>query len=107
MDGGVKPNLRALSFISASRIMPRRGKRIGGAAMVITLGPDLESALNDAANKQGIPPQVLVLNTLRERFLAATPLKPLDDWERHLLALAKDCGVSLSDTAVRREAIYD
>ena len=43
--------------------------------MVITIGPDLESTLNDLAHKQGVAPEVLALNALRERFLAATPLQ--------------------------------
>ena len=38
--------------------------------MTITLGPDLESALNDLAHKQGVTPEVLAVNALRERFLA-------------------------------------
>jgi len=43
--------------------------------MTITLGPDLSAALNDAARRQGVPPDVLALNVLRERFLthADTP----------------------------------
>ncbi len=32
---------------------------------------------------------------------------PRDEWERRLLGLAKDCGVSLSDQAVSREALYE
>jgi hypothetical protein len=76
--------------------------------MVITLDPDLEAALNDLARRQGVAPEVLALNALRERFLSpAQPIEPRDDWERRLLGLAKDCGVSLPDEAVRREALYD
>ena len=75
--------------------------------MVITPGPELEAALNEQARQQGVVPEVLVLNTLRERFLAAAPLQPRDEWERRLLGLAKDCGVSLPDWAVSREALYE
>jgi hypothetical protein len=75
--------------------------------MVITLEPDLESALNDLAHKQGVAPEVLALKALRERFLAAAPPQPRDEWERRLLGAATDCGVSLSDWAVSREALYD
>ena len=76
--------------------------------MVITLGPDLESALNDLAHKHGVAPEVLVLNALRERFLAPAPrLQPRDEWERRLLGAATDCGVSLSDAALSREEMYD
>jgi hypothetical protein len=75
--------------------------------MVIHLGPDLEAALNDLARKQGIAPEVLALNALRERFLGQPPIQPRDEWERGLLGLAKDCGVSLSNEALSREELYD
>lgn len=76
--------------------------------MVITLGPDLESALNEQAQKQGVALEDLALNALRERFLApAPPIQPRDEWERRLLAVATDCGASLSDTALSREEMYD
>lgn len=76
--------------------------------MVITLGPDLEAALNDQARKQGVSPEVLVLQALRERFLAsALPPLPRDDWERRLRSAATDCGVSLSNEAVSSEGLYD
>lgn len=51
-------------------------------------GPELEANLNEVAG-------------------AAVPIQPQDDWERQLLALAKDCGVSLPDSALRRESLYD
>ena len=76
--------------------------------MTITLGPDLESVLNDLAQQQGVAPEVLALNALRERFLgAASALEPRDEWERGLLALATDCGVSLSNEALSREEMYE
>jgi len=76
--------------------------------MVITLGPDLEAALNDLARKQGVAPEVLALQALRERFLApAFQMQPRDEWERSLRSAATDCGVSLSDEAVRSEGLYD
>jgi predicted DNA-binding antitoxin AbrB/MazE fold protein len=34
-------------------------------------------------------------------------LEPQDEWERHLLGIAKDCGVSLSDSAVSSEGLYE
>jgi hypothetical protein len=50
--------------------------------MVITLDPDLEAALNEVAQRQGVAPDVLALNVLRERFLApALPIQPKDEWE--------------------------
>lgn len=76
--------------------------------MVITLGPDLESALKDIASKQGIAPEVLALNALSERFLpAALRIQPRDEWGRSLLAVATDCGVSLSNEAVSSEGLYE
>jgi hypothetical protein len=76
--------------------------------MVITLGPDLESALNDLARKKGVAPEVLALEALRERFLApALPTQPRDEWERRLRSAATDCGVSLSNEAISSEGLYD
>ena len=76
--------------------------------MVITLGSDLEAALNDLARKQGVVPEVLALQALRERFLApASRIQPRDDWERRLRSAATDCGISLSNEAVSSEGLYD
>jgi predicted transcriptional regulator len=75
--------------------------------MVITLDPELESALNELGRRQGVAPEVLALSALRERFLAAAALQPQDEWEQGLLAAARDCGVSLPDSALSSEGIYD
>ncbi len=76
--------------------------------MVITLGPELETALSDLAVKRGVPPESLALDVLRDRFLAdSTQLQPCDDWERGLLEAAQDCGVSLSDSALSSDGLYD
>jgi hypothetical protein len=75
--------------------------------MIITLDAKLEVALMESALSQGIAPEVLALQVLRERFLPQTLLEPRDEWERGLRALAKDCGVSLSNWAVSSEGIYD
>ena len=76
--------------------------------MVITLGPELEAALNEAASRRGVAPEVLALNALRERFLGiASSLQPRDEWERGLLEAARDCGVSLPDSALSSEGLYD
>ena len=75
--------------------------------MVIRLGPELEAALNEAARRQGVDPEVLAVNALRERFLVAAALQPQDEWERGLLAAARDCGVSLPDSALSSEGLYD
>lgn len=76
--------------------------------MTITLDPALETALKEAAQRQGVAPDLLALNVLRERLLVPGPdLEPRDDWERRLLGLALNCGVSLPDEALSREALYD
>jgi hypothetical protein len=75
--------------------------------MVITLEPELEAALSEVARRKGVAPEVLVVSALRERFLTPTPPQPRDEWERRLLGLAKDCGVSLPDQAVSREVLYE
>jgi hypothetical protein len=76
--------------------------------MVITLGPELEAALKEAARQRGVAPEMLALNALRERFLdTAARLQPRDEWERGLLEAARDCGVSLPDSALSSEGLYD
>ena len=75
--------------------------------MVITVGPDLEAALQEIARRQGVSPDVVAVNALKERFLADAVLQPRDEWERGLLAAARDCGVSLSDSALSSEGLYD
>jgi hypothetical protein len=76
--------------------------------VVITLGPELESALSESARRQGLAPEVLAVNALRERFLGpALSLQPRDEWERGLLEVARDCGVSLPDAALSSEGLYE
>jgi hypothetical protein len=76
--------------------------------MVINLTPQLEAAISDEARRRGVAPEALALDALRERFLPpVSPIEPRDEWERRLLSLAKDCGVSLPDSALRREALYE
>ena len=76
--------------------------------MVITLGADLESALTDLAHKQGVAPEAMALNALRERFLPPCPqFQPRDEWERRLLGAASNCGVALSHEAVSSEGVYE
>ena len=76
--------------------------------MVITPDSNLEAALNEEASRQGMAPEALALNALRERFLrTAALLEPQDEWERRLRSLARNCGVSLHDSAVSSEGLYD
>ncbi len=76
--------------------------------MVIMLDPQLEAALIEVAQEKGVAPEALALSILRERFLGTAPLLPSqDEWERSLRSLAKNCGVSLPDSAVSSEGLYD
>jgi hypothetical protein len=76
--------------------------------MVITVDPDLEAALNAAASHRGVAPEVLALDVLRERFLGiGSTLQPRDEWEKGLLEAARDWGVSLPDSALSSEGLYD
>jgi hypothetical protein len=76
--------------------------------MVITLTPQLEAVVSEQARQRGMAPEVLALDALRERFLPKpVDLEPRDEWERRLLGLAKDCGVSLSNEALSREEMYE
>lgn len=75
--------------------------------MVIALDPELDAALRELARRQGIAPEKLALSALRERFLAGATLSPQDDWEGGLIAVARDCGVSLPDSALSSNGLYD
>jgi hypothetical protein len=80
----------------------------GGVAMTITLPPQLEAALAAEAARRGVAPEELAVDVLRERLLPQVPdLEPRDEWERRLLGLARNCGVSLPDSAVCSEGIYE
>jgi hypothetical protein len=77
-------------------------------SMNIALSPDLETALNKLAQRQGVSPEALVLEALRERFLGPRVLPvPQDEWERRLLAGVKNYGVSLPNSVLSRDELYD
>lgn len=71
--------------------------------MVIQPGPELEFALNTQAKRQGIAPETLAIDALKQRFLSQVPPIPRDEWERGLRAAARDCGVSLPNSAFSNE----
>jgi hypothetical protein len=75
--------------------------------MSITLDPDLEARLKELAAKQGIPPEALVLNALRQHLALAAKPEPRDEWGRQLLSIATDCGVSLPNEAFLAENLYE
>jgi hypothetical protein len=76
--------------------------------MVIKLTPDVEAALTQIATREGTDAETVALNALRERFVPTKPpIEPRDEWERRLLALGTDCGVSVPDEALSSEGLYD
>ena len=75
--------------------------------MVVHVGPELEAALRDLARRRGMEPEEAALNILKEHVAASAPLQPRDDWERELLEAARPWGVSLPDSAVSSEGLYD
>jgi hypothetical protein len=80
----------------------------GRLAMTIEVPPELEVPLRAEAARAGLEPQALVLGFLRERLLPSLhPIEPRDEWERRLLGMGRDCGVSLDDEAVSRAGIYE
>lgn len=58
-----------------------------GVAVVVLEGK-LETALHDAAKREGLTPQDLVVRVLNDRLIGSR-LEPQDEWERGLLAAAK------------------
>ena len=76
--------------------------------MVITIGLELEAALNKQSLRRGVAAETLAVDALREKFLGSLPsIEPQNDWERRLLALARHCGVSLSNATLSREEMYE
>ena len=75
--------------------------------MVLELGPELEAAISDAARRQGVTAEKLAADTLRKQFTPPPPFEPRDEWERQLLSLGTNCGVSLTNEQLSREEMYD
>jgi hypothetical protein len=75
--------------------------------MVITLPPQLESALTEQARRRGVAPEALALDVLRRHLVPIAPPVPADEWERRLFAAAIDCGVSVPDAALSSDGLYD
>lgn len=74
--------------------------------MTITLTPELESALAAWAAIRQTTPEAVALDVLT-RNLKAPPFVPRTEWERKLLAIGIDCGVSLTNEQLSRETMYD
>jgi hypothetical protein len=76
--------------------------------MVLNLTQQLEAALREQAQRRGVSPEVLAVDALRARFLPnRPPIEPQDEWERRLFEAAIDCGVSVSDSVLCSEGLYE
>ena len=76
--------------------------------MTIILDPTLEAALNERAQRYNVSPESLALNALQEKFNNPPQLlNPQDEWERMLLDIGTDCGVSLSHEELSSEGLYE
>ena len=76
--------------------------------MNLKLDAELEAALNERAGRQGVDPETLALDALRKQFVSkAVPIEPQDEWERQLFGAAIDCGVSVPDSALSSDGLYE
>ena len=75
--------------------------------MVLDLPQQLESALAEHADRRGVSPAALARDILERHLLQTAAPVALDDWERGLLAAARDCGVSLTDADLSSDGVYD
>ena len=76
--------------------------------MVINLPPPLEAALGEQARRRGVSAEILALEALQARFLPKVPpIEPRDDWEQKLFEAAIDCGVSVPDSALSSDGLYE
>ena len=74
--------------------------------MVITLPRSLELALTDQARRRGISAEVLAVDALCEQFLPTSPIAG-DAWEQRLFGAALDCGVTVPDSALSSDGLYE
>jgi hypothetical protein len=76
--------------------------------MVLNLSTQLEAAISEQARRRGVAPEILALDALRDQFLPkVSPVEPRDDWERRLFGAAIDCGVSIPDSALSSDGLYE
>jgi hypothetical protein len=76
--------------------------------MTINLSPQLEAALAQQARQRGVPLETVALDALQERFLPKIfPIDPRDEWERRLFGAALDCGVSVADSSLSSDGLYE
>ena len=76
--------------------------------MDIRLDAELEAALNEHADRQGVDPEVLVIDVLRKQLICTDPpIQPQDEWERRLFGAAIDCGISIPNSALSSDGLYE
>jgi hypothetical protein len=75
--------------------------------MTVTVPPNLESAFVEQARRRGVDPDALAADIFLRHLRPVSPSVPTDEWERGLLAAARDCGVSLPHSAWSSEGIYE
>ena len=68
----------------------------------------LEAALIEEARKRGTDPQAVATLALWERFIPEVlKFEPKDEWERKLMEIGIDCGVSYPSEILSSETYYD
>jgi hypothetical protein len=76
--------------------------------MVIHITAELEAVLSDKARSLGVSAEEMALEALRHRFLGqVVPVEARDEWERRLFDAALDCGVSVPDSALSSDGLYE
>ena len=80
--------------------------------MTIELGPELESLIVSLAQERGQTPEAfaLALAVLAERARVQGRPRPQlspEEFRRRLDAIARPCGVSLTNEQLSRETMYD
>jgi hypothetical protein len=75
--------------------------------MVLNLTEQLAAAINKHARQRGVAPETLALDALSDRFLPKVAVEAQDDWERRLFEAAIDCGVSVPDSALSSDNLYE
>ncbi len=54
-----------------------------------------------------LPDKARVKLTVEAGPISISAVQPQDEWERRLLGVAKNCGVSLANAAVSSEGLYE
>lgn len=76
--------------------------------LVITLPTELEAPLKELAREEGVSPEALVIDALRDRLVGRSrAIEPRDGWERLILQAGTNCGVSPPDEALSSEGLYE